>query len=486
MALKELRDKAAEKLAAMKQMRDKFNERKAAGKTGAELWPDETRSAWEKVNTDYNALIAQIEDEKRSDDVDAKIADAERRAAGGDTEDRTNAGNQRQRPGMDDYTPDLAEGRQVPVDSAGKRFASHAEYAEQRDLAFQSWAGWKSQRNRDERHLAAAKRFGVDPSRSELVINLHATEEHRSLQERMRRMHPLSVEARALSGVSGTAGGFTIGQTMVTQLEVNMLAIGQLLQWCDTITTETGEEMSWPTADDTSNEGEMLGENRETDTDEDPTFAAVKWMAYVFSSKIVKVPVSLLDDSAFNLASELGGMLGTRIGRALNRKATSGTGANQPKGIMVASTLGVTTASATAITSDDIIKLEHSVDPSYRTGNAGYMAHDAVIMQIRLLKDGLGRYLWQDGLRDNRPDTLNGRRIGVNQHMDSALAASNKVLLFGDFSSYKLRRVRQLVIRRLTERYAEFNQEGFVALARADGNLLTAGTPPMKYLKMHA
>lgn len=476
-SLLELRQTAADKLATLKQMRDRFAERKAAGKTGADLWPDDSRAKWDQANTDYDAAIAALEDEKRSDEVEARIAAAEKRAAGDTTPPHRDA-----KPGQDDFDLPAAGA----VDAEGKRFTSGAELQETRDTALQAWAGHSRPSCRSERHSNAARRFGIDPSRNELVIDLLDSRRYRSLQDECGRRHHSQVDARALSGTTGTAGGFTVGQTLVTALEVNMLAVGGLLQAADTITTDTGEEMSWPTADDTTHEGEMLGESQEGATTEDPTFAAIKWFAYVFSSKIVKVPTTLLDDSAFNLAQYLGAILGERVGRSLNRKCTTGTGNNQPKGVVTAATLGRTTAAAGAITADDIFRLEHSVDPAYRNPSCAYMMHDSIVLEVRLLKNGTGSYIWRDGLMDNRPDTLNGRRLVLNQHMDSALSASNKTMLFGDFSRYKIRRVKQLVLRRLTERYAEFNQEGFVALLRADGNLLDAGTAPIKYMQQHA
>jgi len=42
--------------------------------------------------------------------------------------------------------------------------------------------------------------------------------------------------------------------------------------------------------------------------------------------------------------------------------------------------------------------------------------------------------------------------------------------------------VSTLRLRRLVERYADADQEGFVGFSRADGDLLDAGTDPVKHL----
>jgi HK97 family phage major capsid protein len=62
-----------------------------------------------------------------------------------------------------------------------------------------------------------------------------------------------------------------------------------------------------------------------------------------------------------------------------------------------------------------------------------------------------------------------------------AMAANAKSILFGDFKRYKIRRARGISLVRLNERYADNLQVGFFAYMRADGNLIDAGTNPVKY-----
>jgi HK97 family phage major capsid protein len=59
-------------------------------------------------------------------------------------------------------------------------------------------------------------------------------------------------------------------------------------------------------------------------------------------------------------------------------------------------------------------------------------------------------------------------------------------VVFGALNKYKVRQVQTLRVRRLVERYAELDQEGFVGFLRQDGNLLDAGTNPVKYIAQHA
>ncbi len=478
-SLKELREKAGKVHETMVQLRDRYNQRKTEKKVGSELWPKEEREAWEAANAEHDSLRAQIAEEKRSEDLDAAIADMERESRDNRATppgDRKPPGEHRNRPGQDERreTPQTFEQRQL------------AE-VETRDLALQAWFGRGQEACRSEQHLQAAQHCGIDLSANELHLDLYDTRQLAIAQYDARSMHPKNFERRALSGHLGQGGAFTIGSTLVSSIEVNMLAFGGVSQVADTMVTQTGEEVSWPTADDTGNEGEMLGENTATATDEDPSFAAVRWNAYEFSSKAVLVPVRLLEDAPTTFAQTLGEMLGERLGRAKNRKFTTGTGVGQPKGIITCASRGKLAASATAILADEIIELQHSVDPAYRDQpGSGFMAHDSILLQIRLLKDGTGVYIWQSGLIQDMPDRLLNKPVTPNQHMDSALTASNKVLLYGALRKYKIRRVRQVRILRLRERYAEKAQEAFLAFERADGNMLDAGTGPVKYLQMKA
>lgn len=73
--------------------------------------------------------------------------------------------------------------------------------------------------------------------------------------------------------------------------------------------------------------------------------------------------------------------------------------------------------------------------------------------------------------------------------MVRVVAAGNSAILFGDLqASYTLRTVNQgLTIVRLTERYAELNQTGFIGRTRAGGYLTTqAASPSLVSLKQHA
>jgi HK97 family phage major capsid protein len=420
----------------------------------------EEEAKWDALNRDYNLLTSRIGMAERAEQIileQVTPIDQQRSADG------------QQRgviPGRENF-----DGRQTNVEDAESRAnASNpgAPSEEQRALAIQGWM--RAQRGMDLRpeHARACELTGIRPHMNQLDLGLR-----RDSYANVRR------EFRSLSAQTGATGNFTINQGFVNNLEMALLQFGGMRQVSDVMRTSQGNDMPWPTSNDSSNKGVLVGESTNPST-LDPTFGQTVFRAYKWSSKFILVPYELLEDSAFDLASTLGTMLGERLGRIQNQHFTTGTSVGQPNGVVTAATT-FAAAAAASISFDDIIGLQHSVDPAYRNG-AAFMCHDTILGTIRKLKDGQGRYLWSSGTQVGAPDTINGAPIITNQDMASSIASAAKTLLYGQFSKYKIRDVGEIRLRRLVERYADVDQEGFVAFARGDGNLLDAGTRPVKVL----
>jgi HK97 family phage major capsid protein len=216
---------------------------------------------------------------------------------------------------------------------------------------------------------------------------------------------------------------------------------------------------------------------------------------------MVKVSIELLQDSAFDLEAFLVKKFGTRLGRVSNTKFTVGGGpsntsgsppvaAPEPTGIITAATasgqtvIGDDNATTPDPTSQvgylDLVNLEHSVDPLYRKG-AKFMFHDSTLRFLKTLKDKYGRPLWMPGMTAGAADTINGYGYSVNNDM-APLGPNNKSVAFGPLDKYLIRRVKEMSVLRLVERFADYGQVAFLGFARYDGNLLDAGTHPVRYL----
>lgn len=493
-SLAELRSEAKQLDDELIKFREEVDAAKKAGKSGDDMWGGaEKRKRFREVHERRNVIREQMAAEQDEADLLASAEEARRARDGGGDRRESRSGKPSQR---SEERRERERGDESGGDERGERRSLSGRQVELRRKALRAWANYgREDRSMSREEREACRELGFNPRTPGLSIDLSDTSEFRHVQREVRGHRQDSLladierrgEFRALSASSGPAGAYTIPATLVRNLEINLLAYGGVEQYAEVILTDTGEEMGWPSTDDTSNEGEMLGENVETDNDEEPTFKRQRWGSYEFSSKAVKVPNQLLDDDAVGLDAILPQFLAERVGRAGNRKFTVGTGDNQPRGIVTAAEVGRTTSSATAITGDDFRYLYHSVDPAYReSAGAAWMMHDTIVLQASLLKDTTGQPIWASHLSQGAPDRCYGRPVAINQHMDSALAASNVVALFGDVSRYKIRRVRKVFIKRLTEKYAESNQTAFLLIVRQDGNLLNAGTCPVKKLKMAA
>lgn len=294
----------------------------------------------------------------------------------------------------------------------------------------------------------------------------------------------VSEEMRAQSVGTTTAGGFTLPQGFLPEITKTMADWGPMNDEgiVRMIRTSTGVPLPWPTVNDTANTGVDHVENV-ADAEQDAVFGQKTLNAYMASSGIVKVSLELLQDSAFDFDSLLSELFGERLGRRVNAKLTTGTGTDQANGIVTASTLGKTAASATALAADEFFDLQHSVNPAYRRSpKAHWQFNDTTLKLIRKLKDGQGNYLWQMGdVKAGSPATLLGDRYHVNQAM-ADVATGTKPVIYGDGSKYINRMVKDFTMLTLRERFADALQVGFIAFCRFDGEL--ADTAAVKHMIM--
>lgn len=279
------------------------------------------------------------------------------------------------------------------------------------------------------------------------------------------------VDKRALGVGTNTAGGYTVPPGFRASMVEAMRQFGGMLQVAEIINTDDGANLQWPTNDDTANVGSILAENTQV-TEQDVTLGTNALDAFMYTSRLVRTSLQLIQDSAFDVDSWLARKLGERIGRILNQHFTTGTGTAQPDGIVTGAAIGKTgaTGQTLTVTFDDLIDLQHSIDPAYRQ-NARWMFGDATLRTARKLKDSTGNPIFNVGVAGGTPDTLLGTSYVINQDMP-APAANAKSVLFGDFrEAYVIRLVTGVNLLRLNERYADFLQVGFLAFQRADGTL---------------
>ena len=172
-------------------------------------------------------------------------------------------------------------------------------------------------------------------------------------------------EQRAQASAPGTAGGYLVPDAFSNRIVETISIFGGARQIAEVMETGDGREIPMPTSDETAVEGRRVADNVAA-TATDLSFGSRTLRAYLYSSDIVLVPISLLQDADFDLEAYIARKLGERLGRIENREATLGTGNGMPQGFTVGGSVGKTFASATAVTYAELVDLEHSVDPAYR------------------------------------------------------------------------------------------------------------------------
>lgn len=297
-----------------------------------------------------------------------------------------------------------------------------------------------------------------------------------------------------LSTGTPSEGGYTVPAQFGGVLIERVKMFGGIRTLANVITTDHGIAIPFPTIDTTDQEGEIVGENAAVST-QDISFGTLDIGTFKYSSKSIAVPFELLTDSGIDIENYIVNLLATRIARITNKHFVLGTGTGQPAGVVVKAGAGYTAASASAISFDDLIELEHSIDPAYRIGaNVGYAFNDNTLKLLRKLKDADGRPLFQPGVESAAYNTINNHRYAILQEMAS-VAADAKAVLFGDFSSYVVRDVRMdtQLFRMTDSKYTEKGQVGFLSFSRHGGGCIDegartggSGAHSIKYMKMAA
>lgn len=364
------------------------------------------------------------------------------------------------------------------IDEAGDRPLTDEEVARYEELETQLKAVQRSQeiRSRQQAYLT--------PVQSAVNVGTVKTDDtlERAFDHYLRtgRENADITELRAQGVGTDAAGGFTVPETMLTKITERMKAFGGLAEHVETITTDSGEPIRWPTLDDTSNTGVIAAEGTAPATGGadlvfgEKTLGAFKYVAPGASQLPLRVSLELLQDSGFDIQGLVTRKLAERIARVQAVDWVNGVGTTEPFGIITNTT---TEVEKDALTYADLVDIVHSVDPAYRVG-AKWAFSDATLALVEKLEDEYGRPLLgstTNGISSGLPNTtLLGYPVVVDQAFDSVGAAEsgNRYAVFGDLAAgYVIRRVKDVTL--IVNPYSRANegQVEYTMWARADGTV---------------
>ena len=273
----------------------------------------------------------------------------------------------------------------------------------------------------------------------------------------------------ALQIGTDSEGGFLCPDEYEHTLVQALTEENQLRSLCTIIRTESGDRKIPVVA---SHGTASWIDEEAAYPESDDAFGQVSIGAFKLAT-MIKISEELLNDSVFDMPSYIAKEFARRIGAAEEEAFFTGNGTGKPLGILAATggaQTGVTTASATAISFDEIIDLFYSLRSPYRK-KAVFVVNDATVKSLRKIKNGQGDYLWQASLTAGTPDTLLGRPVYTSSYMPT-IEAGAKTVAFGDFGYYWVADREGRSFKRLNELYAATGQVGFLASERVDGKLI--------------
>lgn len=130
----------------------------------------------------------------------------------------------------------------------------------------------------------------------------------------------------------------------------------------------------------------------------------------------------------------------------------------------------MTAASATEITSDEVVQLKDKIKDVFQN-DACWIMSPATRTALRLLKDDVGRYLLQDDINAPFGSTLLGKPIYVSDNMPD-IAAGKRTIIYGDLSGLGTKFVEEMNIQVLREKYATMHAIGIVGWLEFDAKVI--------------
>ncbi|MEE4154464.1 MAG: phage major capsid protein [Erythrobacter sp.] len=206
---------------------------------------------------------------------------------------------------------------------------------------------------------------------------------------------------------------------------------------------------------------------------------------------------AMLDDAAFDIESWLGSEIAIEFARAEGAAFVKGTGLNQPRGFLSATTSMAEDAArpfgtvqyigsgdATGFDSAPdakLIDLVHTLKAGHRQG-ACFVMNSATLAAVRKLKTVDGAFLWQPGMVDGQPDRLLGYPVIEAEDMPD-IAGGAFPIAFGNFRhGYLITEHSATMV--LRDPYSNKPFVHFYATKRVGGQVLNSDA--IKLLKIEA
>lgn len=238
------------------------------------------------------------------------------------------------------------------------------------------------------------------------------------------------VEARALS-LTGASGGFAVPFDLDPTIIPTSNGVVNPIRQLARVVQITGDEWRGVSsgAITATYEAEATETTDNAPTLAQPTISAEKAQAFVPFSIEVGMDWG-------GLRAEMGRLLQDAKDDLEAAKFISGTGTNEPFGVLTGTTNTVNAAAGQTFTLANLYSLVAALPPRYRARSV-FVGDLQILNRIRQFDTvGSSAAIWQDSLQLGTPGTLLGRPAYEASEMSDTPATGAKFLLHGDFSRY--------------------------------------------------
>ena len=276
-------------------------------------------------------------------------------------------------------------------------------------------------------------------------------------------------ETRADVNLTKSDNGAVIPATIANKIIRKVIDICPIYQMATRYTLDG--TLSIPYYDESSQAISMAYATEFTDlTSTSGKFLSIDLKGYL-AGALSKVSKSLVNNSKFDIVSYVINEVAIAAAKWIESQLINGT-ASKIDGLAAGVTQTVTTASATAITADELIDLQETIPDVYQD-NAVWIMNKATRTAIRKLKDSEGRYILNPDATAKWGYTLFGKPVYTTDSV-SAIASEKTAIYYGDMSGLAVKTSEDVSIEVLREQFATQHAVGVIAWVEIDAKVENA------------
>ena len=196
-------------------------------------------------------------------------------------------------------------------------------------------------------------------------------------------------------------------------------------------------------------------------------FATVELKGFL-AGALTKISRSLINNAQFDIVGFVVDEMAYQIARFIEGELLNGT-EDKVEGLS-GLTNGITSASTSAITADEVIQLHDSIKDQFQN-NAIWIMSPKTRTALRTLKSTTGYYLLNDDISSPFGSTLLGKPVYVSDNMPD-IGAGKVAIYYGDMKGLATKFSEEINIEVLREKYADEHAIGVIGWLEFDAKVI--------------